>query len=618
MITLKHQTMNSTAANDRIKELEDYCSPANEELSLEGLHTKLEQIPSTSLACSHFLHELCLHPNVTLEIVELVLQFGPYAAYFCTNRYHGREVYLNEIEHYEISNVSSARWSQMELMSDRSYPIHVACANPSCPGDVISLLAESNPSALSHFCLLEGGCKRYLSGPLTGLPIHYYFSRSNRVNAETVKILVDFFPACLGELGSNNEGCYHPIHALLENARREVTIDILEYFIEKNPDILKMKDCYFQLPIHYALRNEGVILEVIKFLIESWPDCAIYCDGWRHQFPLQTFLSTRRECNSDYLDVLRLLIDLYPELVRNSLIIRESPIHSAARLQSLDVLRLIVDACPEAVQQRDNELRLAFHYACESGTIESVKYLYELYPECITTIDDKGLSPVHLASARIHDPDLRVLKFLLEIDPEGVSREVKPKGGGLLQHNGYFPLHYASEGQSHFTHFVNIKGSMDAIKYLFDIFPWALFKKTRKQTGYTSFCYITPLQIAERSGYTEAFTFFSRQLEALAKYQKDPFPLHSAINDNCTLGVIKLLCTGCFEGDTSKTETSNNFPLRHVCRKEKGNIEINTDAKWPIMLFLEMYECDDKDNLEYICAIWQLLVANPNVLHGAC
>ena len=64
---------------EHVRILEEYC--ASEDISLDGLREKLQQITQpTALAVSHFLHELCLNENITLDIVQLVLENNPYAA----------------------------------------------------------------------------------------------------------------------------------------------------------------------------------------------------------------------------------------------------------------------------------------------------------------------------------------------------------------------------------------------------------------------------------------------------------------------------------------------------------------------------------------------------------
>ena len=383
-----------------LKELEEYCSPSNGSLSLEGLREKLMQQPAASLSRSHFLHELCLHPNVTLKMVEMVLRLNPYTAYFCTNRYRSNRRAHYTIEDYdgkEISEGGHRPWSGED--PDRSYPIHVACANSNCPGDVVRLLVKGNPSALKHFCLLEGGCHPNPECDFEdGLPIHYYLGRpsTSHVDVGTVKCLVEAYPGCLGEMYQQGPDSYHPIHVLAENETIAQNIDILRYLVNRNPGVLKMETSDEILPIHKALLNKHVTTEIVEFLIEAWPDSTFIMDNRQH-LPIHKFCTEQREGESkeQELDILRILIAAYPESVR--ILDRHDGsclLHHAVRYQSRDFVKILVDAYPESLQQRDTDLKLAFHYACVRGSAELVKYMYEMDPESINVRDyimDLGL-----------------------------------------------------------------------------------------------------------------------------------------------------------------------------------------------------------------------------------
>jgi len=86
--------------NDCIRDLEEYCE-SNETLSLDVLRDKLGHLSAMETSGSHFLHELCLNKYVTLEMVQLVLEFNPFAAYFCSNRYAGMDYDDDDVNAYE-------------------------------------------------------------------------------------------------------------------------------------------------------------------------------------------------------------------------------------------------------------------------------------------------------------------------------------------------------------------------------------------------------------------------------------------------------------------------------------------------------------------------------------
>ena len=120
--------MNSNSS-DNVRDLEEYCTSMS--ISLDILQEKISDVSSpTALSCSHFLHTLVLNENITLSMVELVLQIYPYAAYLCSNRFiverhhtKMRNVHRYEAENNEGRTTPTAR--AKKKCSDRAYPIFI-------------------------------------------------------------------------------------------------------------------------------------------------------------------------------------------------------------------------------------------------------------------------------------------------------------------------------------------------------------------------------------------------------------------------------------------------------------------------------------------------------------
>jgi ankyrin repeat protein len=622
---LSHSLLSSrmtSISNRLIRELEHLCSPINNKLSLESLRDKLEEARSTSesfLATSLFFHELCSHQNVTEDMIKLVLEISPFAAYLCTNKYHGRDVDLSGVEFEELESNEHLNRPTYDLMSDRSYAIHMACANPHCPPQVISVLAKNNPSAVGHFCLLRGGCKPGRDyDPVMGLPIHYYLSRTMTLDLDVVKCLVEECSSCLDDTGASNPEKYHPIHALMENTSAEMRIDVLEYLLSVNSDCVTMKDQESKLPIHMALENRQMQIEVVELLIRLWPDSIFHRDN-KYHFPLHKLLGTPRENNERWIGILKLLVETYPEILHiPSPLDGAYPLHLAANYQSISFVKVLTDTYPESVTKMDRELRLPFHIACEHGTFQTVQYLYELNPACINAMDYQELWPIHLASARNHDPELEVLRFLVRNDKRGISAKPVRTENTIVSHPDT-PLHYAAEKE----------GSLAAIQYLFNAYPEALnieatrFNPRIARPSSYHVEFLTPIKLARRSGHTEAVEFFQSQLETLSMYRAQTSPLLCAVQEKAALGIVKLLANEC-KNYKSICDENNNTPLHHACIL--GRVDIinyllekwpmhgngqNDDVKLPMDLLLETSNCEDRDSLDYIEAVWHLLVANP-------
>ena len=621
--------------NDPIQELEKLCSSENHVLSSEELREQLEQIASTrqsSLACSHFLHELCRRSDITLEMAEIVLELVPHAAYLCTNKYHGRNVDMTD---EELDAIQSCRTAKCELMSDRSYAIHVACANPDCPPEIICLLATSNSSALGHYCLIEGGCKPNADDePVIGLPIHYYLAKSSNLDLYVVKYLVHANQSSLDECGASNPELFHPIHALMQNPNSKTNMEVIQYIVQVNPEVVKMKDIDSKLPIHMALENKKMSAKAIEFLLKTWPDSIFHRD-LMYQFPLHKLCMTRREYNIEiFIDILKLLIETYPELLQTfSPIDGSYPIHLAARCQPSEFMKVLVDAYADSVKKLDGKSRLAFHIACEHGTVDTVRYLYNVAPESINASDNLGLGPIHFAAVHQNDPNVDVLKFLLAKDPVGASRAAELNGirddsvlygtHDLQRYHGFLPLHYAADN----------RGSISAIRVLFDSYPDALNMEVKRldpmthrlRNPFSTYVSLSPRDLARKSHHEDAYKFFDETNMTLVSYRAFPRPLLCAIRGCLSLGEIKLFSMW-FGNDQSICDGENNSPLHLACQYRRVDIvnflleqwptnglNQNCHGKYPFDVLMEASNFTDEDinAPEYVEATWRLLVANP-------
>jgi hypothetical protein len=316
---------------------------------------------------------------------------------------------------------------------------------------------------------------------------------------------------------------------------------------------------------------------------------------------------------------LKLLVETYPEILHiPSPLDGAYPLHIAAGCQSISFVKVLTDAYPESVTKMDRKLRLPFHTACEHGTFDTVQYLYKLNPACTNATDYQELGPIHLASARKHDPGLEVLRFLVSNDKGGFSAKPVYRDNAIVSHPDT-PLHYASEHGE----------SLDAIQYLFNVYPDAInievtrFNPRIAQPSSYHVEFLTPIQLARQSGHTGTVEFFQSQMATLSMYRAQTSPLLSAVRDNAAVGIIKLLANEC-KNYKLVCDERNNTPLHHACIL--GRVDVmnyllekwpmhgngqNDDAKFPIDLLFETSNCDDRDSFEYVEGVWSLLVANP-------
>ena len=615
--------MDANDNNEHVHILEEYC--ASDDISLDGLKDKLNQIiQPTALACSHFLHELCLNQNVTLDMVQLVLENNPYAAHCESNRYN--EEYMNEdVDVYEE-----------DQNGDTSYPVHLAALNIHCPNTVVELLAKSYPSALSHLCYLDAELFDDYDNYIAGTPIHYYFARTSNLQLDTVKTLVELCPDALMLTGA--EESYFPIHSIIDNPTIGSHHDIIQYLVSVDPTILQCENEFEQLPLHLICYSRHVTVELVQVVLDGYADATKEPD-YHSSLPIHNLCGNVEMKEKEKLDILRILIDIYPESLHTSRNISQVlPIHIACRYQGPDFCKLLVDSYPDSLRLEESTGFLPFHLACDKGSIETVKYLYEAYQECINKSTRSGLYPIHVAISNRSDDQYEITKFLLQCDPDCAATKL-PTGSGYA---GYLPLHLA----------VVRFASLEAVKLLFDAYPPAIYVKEASSRGG-----VTPVNLINVRNTT--VDFLQRQEDHISRFSKNDiaFPLHMAVKNNVTLGVFKYLVQRLpisrrtehrqdNEGKTAlhlaceygtfgiikylaqhggclfDSDADGNYPLHLACREghcdvinyllEVNPVSVSTqngDKKLPIELLIES-DCD-QDSLEYTEATWRLLVASP-------
>jgi len=604
-----------------VKDLEDCCG--SDSLSLNALQIKIQFIPSNSVKDSSFLHQACSNKNVTLEIIEFLLDAYPAAA-----NMHGL-----------VPNESGFTWA---------YPLHVACCNDCCPSSVIKLLFKKNPAPIRCPIAVSRGI--FNEEGSAYLPLHCYLRRKSNIDIEVVKMMVAAYPDALIIL--NDKIDCTPLHIALHHSDVGDFYDVVRFIFESNPSSLQLHNFHGDSPLHIACSNETMNPKTIRLLLGVWPKSSRQ-RGHSFCLPVHLLCCNNGSDDDASLEILTLLVDSFPEAVQEVDGEGNLPVHLAARCKSWGFCKTLIDRYPESVRiTRDND-GLPIHYACWSGTCETVKNLHELYPEGIN-VRQSGLQPIHVASLTDMGSDrIKIIEFLLKVDPGSASRVVS---GGRTGYEGWLPLHIkACSSQTN--------GSGSA-KLLFDAYPDAIYKEDQNGN--------TPVDLATSQGNnTILITFLQAQLVHAMNARDKQFmttpdgngklPLHHALIDQECLGAIKLLVNGnpaalqvadndgvfplhiacqfgtlsvvqllvgLYDSTLKVCDSKNEFSLHYACRG--GNCDVvnyllknqmfsvserNFNYKLPIHLLCETINGKvDHDSSECIETIWRLLVAFPETL----
>ena len=617
-----------------IQQFERLCS--SEDLSLDKLQRMTEGISLDNLHNSSFLHRVCMNKNVTLEIVKYLLELYPQAINCCTDILYNDE----EGDHYFIGDVNSA------------YPLHVACYNDQCPNEVIQfLLAKSSLKLHVSYMNFEWSKSDYSSYACYdehgGYPLHYYLSRTSNVSLDIVKQLVAN-PEAL--LLNDEETMCTPIHILMHNKNIGEMTDVLHYLAELNPDSLKIKDRNGECSLHIACKNEHIIVESIRVLLESCMELARQ-QTWHGDIPIHSLCETKGIDDSVSRSILKLLLEAYPDsAMQVETEYGELPLHRAAYNKSPAFCKLLVDAYPESVKRGDVSNCLPIHNACYKGRLETVEYLFGLYPESLhIRLSSSGYLPIHYAAYSSGEDAAEIIKFIVRQDPECLSKPIVSghvqRGDGTQENNYGLPLHIVCRHRD----------QSNVTELLYDLYPEAILIRNGDQQLPIDIL-MKRLDEAHRHGYSdenisriqEPISFLRVQMGYAWQVQDENamrtpdnnglLPLHYALQNSAPLGSIKLLVKGNSDAINvpdgsgmhpfniacqfstigvvkylveperlssnilNTYDVNKNFPLHHACRG--GNCDVisylletpmasasvserNSDGMLPIHLFCE-------------------------------
>lgn len=168
-----------------------------------------------------------------------------------------------------------------------------------------------------------------------------------------------------------------------------------------------------------TIQDEGVDMEVLLGILQTSEECRSLLNTMKN---LEAMTDSRRmvvfhyATHSDMIDVVRKLLEYFPEGAKARNLRDRLPVHVACASGSSEVLvKLLIDSYPEGLQVKDTYGFLPLHYAASRGRtkLEILELLLERYSEGIYLEDDNGRLPVHHA-CEIHSLDY--IRLLVEAD----------------------------------------------------------------------------------------------------------------------------------------------------------------------------------------------------------
>ena len=439
----------------------------------------------------------------------------------------------------------------------------------------------------------------------------------------------------------------------------KVTLEMIECLLDAFPDAARSIDSTAWSPLHYACANKSMDPEIVRLLLERWPESVDHQDNETGDLPLHNLCTAEDFDETSSLAILDLLVAAAPLSLTRANAEGRLPIHCASESgRSYPFCKRLIDACPESLWVVCDAM-LPIHRACYYGgnNVEAVRCIADLCPESIDARarDGRGDLPIHSAvAARRESHKVEIIRYLLAKNPDCASKLGVRLPGGL---GGHLPLHVACYGTC-----------LESVHLLFDAYPQAI--DVREVPGGS------PLDIArdqawENGNSGEIGDFLEEQLvyanlakDSRAMHTPDEngwLPLHRALQDDACLGAIKLLV----KGNPSALQVAGHnlaFPLHIACEFSTvdvvqhmlglldihlhtvdlqrdstlhyacrgGNLgvikfllergvpsvsEPNSDGKLPVHFLWDSNRVD-RDSVEYVDAVWRLLLSHPEtVMH---
>ena len=198
-------------------------------------------------------------------------------------------------------------------------------------------------------------------------------------------------------------------------------------------------------------KDPSSMLEKVDTLLKVNPEAAQYHFG-PSQRNLLHVLAGEEMSSALCIDIMKRILALYPDAVKEVDDDGELPVHNSAEYGSLDVMEFLLGLNPESativtVGESENLLHLAVSLMSSVTFCETkVRYLCSRYPEFIHQRNKDGETPLHIAVhfCFITSCELLSAKILCEVAGNELIRVpvVHPSATTTLSTNGWLPLHF--------------------------------------------------------------------------------------------------------------------------------------------------------------------------------
>jgi ankyrin repeat protein len=416
---------------------------------------------------------------------------------------------------------------------DGDLAIHMACQGSKSP-EFCRMLIEAYPGSI-RMTNCEGA-----------LPFHLA-CRDNTL--ATVKYLYKLYPESIS-MADAYKICpiYCAVRGLKDRSNPSDGIEVIQFLLDDEPDALSASG---ETPLHIAFgdQNELVDLDIVQLLVDAFPDSLRNTDDVG-SMPLHSLCANESIDEVVALEILKLLIEKCPQSVQHADVDGDLPIHIACQgSKSPEFYRMLIEAYPRSIRMTNCKGALPFYEACRHNNLTTLKYLYKLYPEGNVARTD-GICPIHSAVWGLKDRSnpsdgIEVIQFLLDDNPDSLS------------YFGQMPLHIALGHQNELV-------DLDIVQLLIDAFPDSL--------RHVDKCRYTPIHFLcanEKINEESALEVLKLLIETTPESVRQTctegnLPIHLAAETQ-SLEFCRILIEA-YPGSERMPNGSGSLPLHEACR----------------------------------------------------
>jgi ankyrin repeat protein len=206
---------------------------------------------------------------------------------------------------------------------------------------------------------------------------------------------------------SNDEMSPFNILCGIDDPNEELVAD----FLSKYPNAAKQQSAIDgTIPIFHAVANNNSI-DCVKLLSQYSQDVIQIEDNFG-------FNILNYACYSGQYHVCKFLFERFPYIPQPTFpLLNDAAVNKKA---GIELIKLVFEKYPSSLSTCDEFGAYPIHLAAEFNRLDVVKYLIELNPTSVYLTDEESLLPLHYAAKR-KDKDLTIVDYLVSLNPQGVD-----------------------------------------------------------------------------------------------------------------------------------------------------------------------------------------------------